>query len=158
MKRLFFITLSLLFILGCKNDSSDSPQTPVVTKTETPKEEPVEIKKEEPDIWSTPISIKDIQGNWDVQIDDVKYHINIYDPTMEWTFSRVYIPSSKIKEYEYLNKWYGYRYTEESSYYSKLILKRELSSWARKLQINQKLNKIKNAEFGSDVILIKQNY
>jgi hypothetical protein len=30
--------------------------------------------------------------------------------------------------------------------------------WARKLQINQKLNKIKNAEFGSDVILIKQNY
>lgn len=31
-------------------------------------------------------------------------------------------------------------------------------SQARKLQINQKLNKIKNAEFGSDVILIKQNY
>ena len=151
MKRLFFITLSLLFILGCKNDSSDSPQTPVVTKTETPKEEPIEVKKEEPDIWSTPISFKDIKGYWVYEEGDVKFTISI--GTL--TFSDAYLPESKIEEYKYLKTYYGYSFYEDKKYYSKYISTDNIGIWARKLQINQKLNKMKNAEFGSEIILKK---
>ena len=51
--------------------------------------------------------------------------------------------------------YYGYYFNEDKKYYSKYISNDNIGIWARKLQINQKLNKMKNAEFGSEIILKK---